>query len=154
MAGIGNAWRIPKNPQPPGQASMRFPLDAIEAGTRVTLSNGNPLQGTGTTGNQTQSGSELMVKAGDATWTPLPLHFHSADGKNKYFTATIPANTFRAGDVVQYYFKIGYTDLQTTFVHGSDGKSLAALNEWVAQNEPFTFAVRFPLAMSGPFLSF
>src|SRR5258705_472045 len=27
----GNAWHIPRNPQPVGQASMRFPFEAIQA---------------------------------------------------------------------------------------------------------------------------
>jgi len=154
MAGIGNAWHIPKNPQPSGQASMRFPLDAIEAGTTVTLSNGNQFQGPGTTGNQTQSGSALMMrKAGDVTWTALPLHFQATSGNDKYFFATISANTFQAGDLVQYYFKIDYTDRQTTFLHGSNSKSFATADEAAAQAAPFTFAVRFPLAASGPFLS-
>jgi hypothetical protein len=104
MVSIGNAWHIPKNPQPSGQASMRFPLDAIEAGTTVTVSNGNQFQGAGKPGNQTQSGSALMVrKAGDATWTPLPLQFQFVRGNDKFFFATIPANTFQAGDLVQYY---------------------------------------------------
>jgi alpha-D-xyloside xylohydrolase len=155
MAGIGNAWHIPKNPQPRGQASMRFPLDAIEAGTTVTLSNGNQFQGPGITGNQTQLGSALMVrKVGDASWTPLPLHFQFASGNDKHFFATIAANTFQAGDLVQYYFKIGYTDRQTTFLHGSNGKSFATAEEAAAQADPFTFAVRFSLAAAGPFLSF
>src|SRR6266571_1864453 len=151
MAGIGNAWHIPKNPDPPGQATMRFPLVATEAGTAVTLVNGNQFQGVGVTGNQTQSGSALMVrKARDPTWTPLPMGFRSASGNNKYFTTTIPAKTFRAGDLVQYYFKIDYTDQQTTFLHGSDGKSFATADEAAARADPFTFSVRFSLVAAGP----
>jgi alpha-D-xyloside xylohydrolase len=155
MAGIGNAWHIPKNAEPPGQTSMRQPLVDIETSTAVTLYNGNQFQGAGVTGNQAQSGSALIIrKVGDQTWTALPLHFHSADGNNKYFSAIIPANTFRAGDLAQYYFKISYTDRQTTFLHGSDGKSSATADEAAAQADPFTFAIRFPLAAAGPFLSF
>jgi alpha-D-xyloside xylohydrolase len=155
MAGTGNAWHIPKNAEPPGQASMRLPLIAIEAGVGVTLFSGNQFQGPGVTGNQTESGSALMVrKAGDLAWTPLPMHFHSASGNNKYFSTTLPPNAFHAGDLVQYYFKIGYTDRQITFLHGSDGKSSATLDEAAAQADPFTFAIRFPLAASGVFLSF
>ena len=126
MANIGNAWHIPRSPQPPGQSSMRFPLDAIEAAAAVTLSNGNQFKGPGTTGNQTQSGSALMIrKAGDIPWKPLPVQFQSANGNDKFFFATIPADTFLAGDLVQYYFKIGYTDRDTTFLHGTNGKPSA-----------------------------
>ena len=98
MAGIGNAWHIPKNPQPPGQASMRFPLEGIEADTPVILSNGNQFKGQGTTGNQTQSGSALLIrKAGETTFKPLPMQFQSTSLNDKFFFSTIPANTFQAG---------------------------------------------------------
>jgi alpha-D-xyloside xylohydrolase len=151
---IGNAWHIPKNPQPPGQPSMRFPLDEVEAGTAVTVSNGNQFRGSGTAGNQTQSGSLVMVRrAGVVSWTPLPMKFQRVFGNDKFFFAVIPAGTFQAGDIVQYYFKIDYTDRQTTFLHGSDGRSLATADEATAQADPFTYAVRFPLAAAGPFLS-
>ena len=82
------------------------------------------------------------------------MHFQSASGNDKYFFATIPANTFHAGDLVQYYFKIDYTDRQTTFLHGSNGRSFATADEAAAQADPFTFAIRFPLEAAGPFLFF
>jgi len=37
MAGIGNAWHLPRNAEPPGQVSMRFPFVSIEAAAKVTL---------------------------------------------------------------------------------------------------------------------
>lgn len=155
MANIGNAWHIPQNPQPQGQASMRLPIEGIDAATVVTLSNGNQFQGAGTTGNQTQSGSAVMIrKAGDPAFQPLPVQFQSTQGNDKFFLTTIPANTFQAGDFVQYYFKIGYTDRDTTFLHGANGQSIVTANEAEAQADPFTFAVRFPLAASGAFVSF
>jgi hypothetical protein len=81
MANVGNAWHIPENRQPPGQASMRSPFEEIEADTAVLLSNGNQFQGPGSAGNQTQSGSASMIrKAGDTAWNPLPVQFHSVDG--------------------------------------------------------------------------
>jgi hypothetical protein len=82
------------------------------------------------------------------------MHFQSTSGNNKYFAGTIPAGTFQPGDQVQYYFKIGYTDRQTTFLHGTDAKSSATADEAEAQADPFTFPVRFPLTASGAFLSF
>ena len=152
---IGNAWHIPRNAEPTGQPSMRRPLGGIEAGTEVTLLSGNQFQGAGVTGNQTQSGSAVMVReAGDLAWTTLPMQFHSARGNNKYFSATIPPGTFPAGALVQYYFRIDYTDRATTFLHGSDGRSRATPTEEVARADPFTFVVHFPLAAAGPFASF
>jgi alpha-D-xyloside xylohydrolase len=155
MANTGNAWHIPKNAEPPGQTSMRFPLDSIDAETAVNLFTGNQFQGPGVAGNQTESGSSLMVStAANPAFTPLPMHFHSANGNNKYFSATIPANTFRAGDAVQYYFKIGYTDRQITFLHGNDGASIATPDEAAAKTGPFTFTVHSLAASPGSFLSF
>lgn len=155
MVGNGNAWHIPRNPQPHGQASMRFPFEGIEAGTAVTLSNGNQFKGTGTPGNQTQSGSAVMIrKAGDPSWNRLPMQFQSAEGNDKFFFSGIPGNTFNAGELVQYYFKIDYTDRETTFLHGTNSGSFATGNEAVAQAEPFAFMIRFPLEGTGPFLSF
>src|SRR5579864_1933281 len=107
MANIGNAWHIPQNAQPQGQASMRFPLEGIDAGTVVTLSSGNQFQGPGVTGNQTQSGSAVLIrKAGEPAFRPLPVQFQLTVGNDKFFFAKIPADTFQAGDLVEYYFKI------------------------------------------------
>ncbi len=155
MANIGNAWHIPQNPQPHGQASMRFPLEGIDAETVVTLSNGNQFQGAGTTGNQTLSGSGVMIRnADDPAFKQLPVQFQLTLGNDKFFFAKIPANTFQVGDLVQYYFKIGYTDRDTTFLHGTNGQSRSTAIEAEAQADPFTFAVRFPLQASGSFVSF
>lgn len=155
MANIGNAWHIPQNPQPHGQASMRFPLEGIDAETVVTLSNGNQFQGAGTTGNQTLSGSAVMIRnAGDSAFKPLPVQFQLTLGNDKFFFAKIPANTFQAGNLVQYYFKIGYTDRDTTFLHGTNGQSRSTAIEAEAQADPFTFSIRFPLQASGSFVSF
>src|SRR5262245_2085004 len=94
---IGNAWHIPSNAEAPGQTNMRSPLVEILSDTAVTLFSGNQFQGAGVTGNQTVSGSALLVrKSGDPVWTALPMQFHSASGNNKYFSATIPATSFRS----------------------------------------------------------
>jgi alpha-D-xyloside xylohydrolase len=134
---------------------MRFPLEGIDAETVVTLSSGNQFQGPGTPGNQTQSGSAVMIrKAGDPAFKPLPMQFQLTLGNDKFFFAKLPANSFQAGDLVEYYFKIGYTDRDTTFIHGTNRESMATAIETEAQVDPFTFAVRFPLQASGPFVSF
>jgi alpha-D-xyloside xylohydrolase len=155
MANIGNAWHIPGNPQPPGQSSMRFPLEEIAANTTLLLCNGTQFEGPGNARNQTEQRSALMIrKAGDADWKALPMQFHSTDGNDKFFTATVAPNTFHAGDLVQYYFKLDYTDADATFLHGTDRRSFATADEAAARADPFTFAVRHPLGAAGPFVSF
>jgi galactose oxidase len=142
MANLGNAWHIPGSPEPPGRAGMRDPVGGIFAGTAVTIFSGNQFRGAGNPGNQLQAGSSLFFKrAADAGWAPLPLRFHRTAGNNKYYAATIPAGTFQAGDVVQYYLRIAYDDHATTFVHARDGRSTPTADEATAQATPFTFPV-------------
>jgi hypothetical protein len=96
---------------------MRFPFPSIEAAQAVTLVSGNQFQGLGVTGSQTESGSASMVRrVGVPSWTRLPLRFNSTSGNTKYFSASIPGNTFQGGDLIEYYFEIDYSDRQKTFV--------------------------------------
>ncbi len=140
MVNLGNAWHIPGNPEPAGRAGMRDPVDAIDPATAVTIFSGNQFQGAGNPGNQWQIGSSLFVRrTADAAWTEFPLIFQSAAGNNKYYAATIPANTFQAGDVVQYYLRIAYDDHDTTFVHVSDDQAVTAADEAAARLAPFTY---------------
>jgi galactose oxidase len=143
MANPGNAWHIPSNPEPLGRAGMRDLVGAIVPGTAVTLFSGNQFQGPGgNPGNQLQTGSRLFFKrVVDANWSSLPLSFDSASDHNKYYSATLPANTFRTGDVVQYYLRIAYDDHDPTFLHGNDDTSTATTVEAAAQAAPFTFTV-------------
>jgi alpha-D-xyloside xylohydrolase len=155
MPGIGNAWHIPANRQPTGQSSMRFPLQDIEEDTVVTVANGNQFRGSGIAGNQNLSGSALMIKRmGNLNWEALEMQFHSASGNDKFFFSRIPARRFQSGDVIQYYFRIGYTDRNTTFLHGSDHKCFATDDEQKAQSDPFTFAILHSLKAEGSFVSF
>ena len=141
MADLGNAWHIPGGPEPPG-TTMRDPVGGIFPGTAVTIVSGNQFQGAGNPGNQLQTGSRLFLKrAADTDWAPLPLRFHRAFGNNKYYTAIIPAGTFQAGDVAQYYLRIAYDDHETTFVHAREGRSSPTADEAAARAAPFTFPV-------------
>jgi alpha-D-xyloside xylohydrolase len=140
---IGNAWHIPRNVPPLGVASMRFPVEDIDSGVDVVLSNGNQFRGSGNAANQTQSGSRVMIRrAGEGAFTELPMQFQGTFGNDKFFFATVPADRFPAGSVVQYYFKIDYTDRDTTFVHGDDGRSIASASEAAAQANAFSYPVR------------
>jgi galactose oxidase len=142
MANLGNAWHVPDNPEPRGRAGMRDPVGAIVPGTAITIFSGNQYQGDGNPGNQLQDGSNLLFKrATDTDWTPLPLFFESAAGNNKYYVATIPEATFRAGDAVQYYLRIAYDDHASTFLHAAGAASRTSADENAARSSPFAFVV-------------
>lgn len=142
MANLGNAWHIPANPEPRGRGGMRDPVGAIVPGAAVTIIIGNQFQGPGNPGNQLQDGSSLFFRRqADAGWTELPLVFNRTLDNNKYFAATIPANTFGKGDTVQYYLRIAYDDHDTTFLQAAGDASTTTDDEGAAQAAPFTFGV-------------
>lgn len=142
MANLGNVWHIPGNPEPRGRAGMRDPIGAIVPGTAVTIFSGNQFQGGGNPGNQLQDGSTLFFKrAADSAWIPLPMTFGRELGNNKYYSATIPANTFQTGDTVQYYLRIAYDDHDTTFLSAQNGVSTPTADEADARAVPFAYPV-------------
>jgi len=147
MANLGNAWHLPGNPEPPGQAGMRAPVFPTDPGPAVTIFSGNQFQGGGNPGNQLQVGSSLSYKlTTDAAWQTVPLTFASTVGNNKYYAGTIPTGTFPLGAVVQYYLHIAYDDHDTTFLQaGADGfTSVTTGDENAAQSAPFTFTIETP----------
>jgi len=147
--GIGNAWHIAEGSEP-GIATMRAPLRP-PAGATVVVFTGNQYQGSGgNPGNQTQIGSQLLYRSTHAvSWTAAPLTFASASGNNKYYRGEIPGSAFSAGDTVEYYFRIAYSDHATTFVYGDDNGSLATADEAVARAAPFAYSIPWPATPSG-----
>jgi hypothetical protein len=146
MPHLGNAWHIPGNSEPRGRGGMRDPVGALVPGMDVAIFSGNQFQGGGgNPGNQLQVGSSLFFKrAADGQWTELPMTFRSAAGNNKYYSATIAAqtSTFQVGDVVQYYLRIAYDDHDTTFLRSNGGNgSTPTADESAARAAPFTFVV-------------
>jgi hypothetical protein len=134
----GNVWHLPRNAEPSG-ATMRNPVAGILPGAAVTLYNGSySLDGN-------QSGGWLVYrKAGVPAWSMLDLVFDSQSGNNKYWKATLPANTFSAGDMVEYYFRIGFSDRGPTCIYGTDTTSHRTLLETTAQAAPYRFRVTLP----------
>jgi hypothetical protein len=146
---IGNTWHIPTSSEP--RSTMRDPVAGISATTSVSIFSGNQYQGPGEPGNQLEAGSAVFFRRrGDTSWSSMPMKFDSVQGNNKYYMARLPTNTFATGDVVEYYLQIPFNDHLTTFVHGSDSKSLATATETAAQANPFSFTVQ----ASGNFVSF
>jgi hypothetical protein len=142
---LGNAWHLPGNPEPIGQAGMRDPVFPADPTAPVTVFSGNQYRGDGNPGNQLQDGSAVRFRtASDAGWTTVPLLFASAAGDNQYYSAALPA--FPAGTVVQYYLVIAYDDHDTTFL-GADASGLLTVatgDEAAARAAPFGFTVETP----------
>jgi len=146
-ANVGNSFHIPNNyeadlPRP----TMRFPLSAIAADTEVEIYNGNQFRGAGNPGNQLATGNAVFYKvATNTVWTELAMAFvaqGTANTNNKYFGATIPANSFQPGDVVQYYIRVPYDDHLPTYLYGTDTTRNETEFESVAQSAPYTFTVQ------------
>jgi galactose oxidase len=148
MANLGNAWHLPGNPEPRGNAGMRDPVFPTSPVPEVTVITGSQFTGSGgNPGNQLQDGSGLLFRrAADAGWQTAPLMFASTVGNNKYYSAAIPTGAFAPGTVVQYYLRIAYDDHATTFLQvGADGiSSVATGDEAAAQAAPFTFTIDTP----------
>ncbi len=147
MANFGNAWHIPNHPEPRGRGAMRDPNGALVPGMAITIISGNQFQGGAGQGNQLQDGSSVFFRNGNAgPWTELPMKFFREVENNKYFTATISAETskaFQTGDEIQYYLQLAYSDRDLTFLHADAGgnDSVRADNEVAAQNAPFRFSI-------------
>jgi hypothetical protein len=143
MPDLGNVWHIPDSPEPRGLAGMRDPVGAIVPGTALRVVTGNQFQGIGgNPGDQLQDGSLLFFKtAAEPTWHQSPFLFFRTLDNNKYYSATLPTDTFQPGDDVQYYARIPYSDHDTTFVFAQAGASATTADEAVAQARPFTFTV-------------
>ena len=77
-----------------------------------------------------------------------------ASGNNKYYSNSIPANLYSAGDNVQYYFKIPYSDHLPTFLYGNDSLSQSTEIESVAQASPFAYTMAAGLQPSGPYVAY
>jgi alpha-D-xyloside xylohydrolase len=137
---IGNAWHIPSNLEP--SATMRDPLESVPPTSSVSIFCGNQFQGPGEPGNQLEAGSAIFFKTTAQTaWSSLPMSFDSIRGNNKYYAAILPARFLHAGETIEYYLKIPYSDHLTTFLHGNNKTSSATAMEAEAQAAPFSFTM-------------
>jgi len=148
MANLGNAWHIPAEPEPRGRSGMRDPAGALVPGMDVTIITGNQFRGEGNTGDQLGVGSSLFLKrAAQAAWSELPLQFSRQVDNNKYFAATIPADTtreFDVGETIAYYLRIPYSDHDTTFLLARGDGSATTADESAARDAPFIFTLADP----------
>jgi alpha-D-xyloside xylohydrolase len=153
-ADAGNAWHVPDGAEPT-IVTMRQPVVPIGAAGEVVVFTGNQYKGPGgKPGNQLQTGSAVRYReVGAQEWSEAPLSYHSTSGNNKYYRGAIPKGAFSAGDIVEYYLRIPYSDHATTFLYGDDGQSKATASEATAQAQPFTFQIEWSLAPEGASLS-
>jgi len=140
---IGNSWHIPSNVSEPTVPIMREPYASIFSNTAVRIFSGNQFQGGVNGANQLGFGSSIFYRnATNSTWMELPMIFHSLSGNNKYYAGTIPANSFSAGDSVEYYLRIPYSDRLPTYLYSTGGESFETELESLAQANPFAYKVR------------
>jgi hypothetical protein len=78
------------------------------------------------------------------------MTFYAQSGNNKYYMSGIPANFAAAGETVQYYFKIPYSDHLPTFLYGDDAGWNTSELESVAQANPFSYTVKAQPALVTP----
>ncbi|HRZ11098.1 MAG TPA: alpha-amylase family glycosyl hydrolase [Kiritimatiellia bacterium] len=138
-AALGNSWHIPANAEPPS-VTMRNPLSPGYA-EAVTIYNGT-YKGSPWGSENNQTGGWLVYRKSGAGWSSSVLQW-DADGpsgypNNQYWRAAIPAGTFAAGDVIQYYLKITYSDRDDTYLYNNNAKTGV---ESTAQGDPVTFTM-------------
>lgn len=140
----GNAWHLPEGSEP-GVGAMRTPR-SIAASDAIALYTGNQFAGGGgNPGNQLESGSAMLYRARGGAWLEVPMEFDSQAGNNKYYAARLAPGAAEAGDRVEYYFRLAYSDHLTTFVHGTDSSSATTAEQDDARAAPFSFLVAPPL---------
>ena len=133
---LGNSWHHPSNAEPAGASMRNPPTNGVAPGAAVFFYNGTY------SGESDQSGGTLHHRLqGAPTWASTNLSFDSQAGENKYWVTRIPGGTYAAGDVVEYYFGITYTDDSPTFLGTSNNAaSLAYAAATNAAAHPFRFA--------------
>ncbi len=142
---LGNAWHIPDSFET--NITMRSPLGGMASNEAVFLYTGNQFQGGGNPGNQLQTGSAILYKhVASNSWNTVPMFFWYERGNNKYYSNSIPANVFTAGDTVQYYLRVPYSDHIATYVGGNNTKYELEAD---AQANPFEYDVQWPAQPSG-----
>ncbi|NCC51195.1 MAG: hypothetical protein EOM20_08265, partial [Spartobacteria bacterium] len=135
---LGNCWHIPAHYEPPG-AYMRNPRNPYSNNT-IYVYNGNQFQGAGNPGDQ--SGGSLRYRlVGAGTWETAALSFDQQYDNNKYWVGAIPADTYAATNVIEYYITVTFNDHDTTYIGttNSGASSETYGVEADAQSAPFRF---------------
>jgi hypothetical protein len=139
----GNCWHIP-DVEEPSTVTMRNPVEPC-AFQAVYIYSGNQFQGEGNAADQSD-GVLYYRRSGEVAWVSAGMAFDVTEGNNKYWSGTIPSNTFVTGDAVEYYIEVQYNERDTTYIsrstNGADYaagayRSLAQANPFVYTNQGF-----------------
>ena len=141
---VTNLWHIPNNTQDiAGGISMRSPVDA-PATVSTTFYQGVWRNN----GINDQSGGALFYRFGNSgSWQSTNLTWHSNNGSNQFWSASVSMPS--PGTVLQYYFRVTFTNQSTTFLHTSGANNAQSLSEATAQASPFSVTIgAVPLGMT------
>lgn len=153
VAAPGSVWHIPAGAEPQiGGLTMRNPLYEIEAGTTTFYQGFYKNNGAGGDQNGGQLVYRVTPRGGSpGAWIPVSLGFHAnypsnENVTNQYWKAELPASSWNATDVVEYYIKVTFTggSPETTYIYGGDqtGRQFTTTSESAAQAAPFSIRNR------------
>ena len=143
---LGNCWHVPAAAEPTG-TYMRNPIHPYTS-LDVTIYNGNQAseyEG-GNPGNPgDQSGGTIYYRAEGATaWQTVPMECDTEIENNKYWRGTIPANTFAAGNTVEYVIKVTYDEHDDTYLGlAAAGETASTAFGTMAEAEAHPFSFKY-----------
>ncbi|NLB66356.1 MAG: hypothetical protein GX803_07805 [Lentisphaerae bacterium] len=140
---LGNAWHCPTNSEPYEEKLMSYPVTP-DVGDTVELYVGNYDP------HGDMTGGALLYRWGTSgAWSSEALvwEIDTKEGNNKYWAAKPVVPAAAKGGVLQYYFKVTYTDgaPADTFVAMDPDQSamyVTYLREAAAQATPFEVGIR------------
>lgn len=102
------------------------------------LYSGNVFQGAATVARD-QSAMTLYYRVNGGGWSSQAGAFNNTAVNDKYWLSTLDLTGLSAGDLVEYYFGINYTDADTTYVYENGAGSRISGDQTYAQANPFSF---------------
>jgi hypothetical protein len=86
-----------------------------------------------------QSALTLNYRINGGGWQTQAGSFDNTSVNDKYWVSALDLTGLSAGDVVEYYFTINYTDATTTYVYENGAGSRLSGTESLAQSSAFEF---------------
>jgi hypothetical protein len=137
---FGNCWHFPTNAEPAG-ATMRNPTNPAPTLTTYVYVGNYYEAGVG--GADMTGGWVFYKKSTDGAWSSNALAWDSTVGLNKYWIGAIPSNAVAAGETLQYYLQVNYTN------GGADVTYLGTTNQLGAEKyAQATNAAAHPFAVA------
>lgn len=140
-AHLGNGWHFPTNTEPPG-VTMRDPTADPQTNQSVFIYNGNQFQGGGNAADQ-NGGYVVHRRAGELNWSTNAMVFNFDSGEvanNKYWKGEIPGGAYDAGDTVEYFLRVTYSDRDDTYIGTTDGdNNILSDQQSTVEAQPFSY---------------